>query len=239
MDKAVVLASGGVNSTVAVALTREQYTPYLLHVNWGHRSAEREAIAFQQTASAMGIENTMLVEIPGLAALGTNARASRRLSIEDATTLEKGTPATFALALLPSMLSAAASWAGCIGARRIVVGVSEDHGVPGPAISEFYPDHRIEFIQTFNLMLKYAMPADRELVVEAPLLEMTRAEVVRLGMRLEVPFKLTWSCYANNEKPCNRCLACHIRAMGFLQARLPDPLVLSEKAVVLCERVQG
>ena len=63
MDKAVVLASGGVNSTVAVALTREQYTPYLLHVNWGHRSAEREAIAFQQTASAMGIENTMLVEI--------------------------------------------------------------------------------------------------------------------------------------------------------------------------------
>jgi len=233
MDKAVVLASGGVNSAVAIAVTREQCTPCLLHVNWGHRTAEREAIAFQQTATSMGAESVMLLEMPGLAALGGNARASRRLSIEDASTLDKGTPATFTFGILPAMLSAAAAWAGSIGAKRIIVGVSEDHGVPGPAISELYPDRRIEFIQTFNLMLKYALPADREMVVEAPLLEMTRAEVVRLGMRLEVPFKLTWSCYANNEKPCNRCLACHSRAMGFLQARLPDPLVLSEKTVVL------
>lgn len=233
MDKAVVLASGGINSTVAIAVTREQYELHLLHINWGHRSADREAIAFQQTASAMGIENTMLVEIPALSTWGGNARASRRLAIEDATTLEKGTPATFAFALLPTMLSAAGSWAGSIGARRLVIGVSEDHGVPGPAISELYPDYRIEFIQTFNLMLKYAIPAGQELVVEAPLLEMTRAEIVRLGMRLEVPFKLTWSCYANNEKPCDRCLGCHNRAAGFLQAKLPDPLVLSEKVVVL------
>ncbi|MGQ9650552.1 MAG: 7-cyano-7-deazaguanine synthase [Phycisphaerae bacterium] len=233
MDKAVVLASGGINSTVAIAVTREQYELHLLHINWGHRAAEREATAFQQTASIMGIENTMLVEMPALSIWGGNARASRRLAIEDAATLEKGTPATFAFALLPTMLSTAASWAGSIGARHLVIGVSEDHGVPGPPISELYPDYRIEFIQTFNLMLKYAIPAGQELVVEAPLLEMTRAEIVRLGTRLEVPFKLTWSCYANNEKPCDRCLGCHNRVAGFLQAKLPDPLVLSEKVVVL------
>jgi 7-cyano-7-deazaguanine synthase len=181
----------------------------------------------------MGIETSLRVEIPDLAAFGGNARASKRMSIEDASTLQKATPATFAFGILPSMLSVAATWANTLGARRIIVGISEDHGVPGPAISELYPDHRIEFIQTFNLMLKYAMPADRELVVEAPLLDLTRPEVIRLGMRLDVPFKLTWSCYANNTNPCNRCLGCHNRSAGFLQAKLPDPLILSERTIVL------
>ncbi len=233
MDKAVVLASGGINSTVATAVIREQYTACLLHVGWGHRSAEREASAFQQTASAMGIETSLRVEISDLAAFGGNARASKRMSIEDASTIQKTTPATFAFGVLPSMLSVAATWANTLGAKRIIVGVSEDHGVPGPAISELYPDHRIEFVQTFNLMLKYAMPADRELVVEAPLLDLTRPEVIRLGMRLDVPFKLTWSCYASNTEPCNRCLGCHNRSAGFLQAKLPDPLILSERTIVL------
>jgi 7-cyano-7-deazaguanine synthase len=233
MDKAVVLASGGINSTVAAAVIREQYTPCMLHINWGHRSAEREASAFRQTAATMGFETTMLTELPDLASFGGNARVSKRMSIEDASTLQKGTPATFMLGLLPTMLSTAAIWAGTIGATRIILGISEDHGVPGAAISELYPDNRTEFIQTFSLMLAYAMPANRELVVEAPLLELSRSEVIRLGMRLEVPFKLTWSCYANNDKPCGRCLGCHARSSGFLQAKLPDPLVLSEKTVVL------
>jgi 7-cyano-7-deazaguanine synthase len=233
MDKAVVLASGGINSTVAAAVVREQYTPCLLHINWGHRSAAREASAFQHTATALGAETTMVFQMPDLATFGGNARGSRRMSIEDATTLEKGTPATFVFGLLPTMLSAAAAWAGSLGATRIIIGISEDHGVSGPAISELYPDYRIEFIQTINLMLKYAAPAGRELVVETPLLELTRPEVIRLGMRLEVPFKQTWSCYANTDKPCNRCLGCHTRSSGFLQAKLPDPLVLSEKTMVL------
>lgn len=233
MEKAVVLASGGINSTVAVAVAKEQYVPYMLHVNWGHRSAEREASVFQQIATAMGVENTVLVDLPDLATFGGNARGSRRLPVEDATTIEKGTPATFVPGLLPTLISTAAALAGSIGASRIILGISEDHGVPGPAISELYPDHRIEFVQTCNLMLKYALPADREMTVEAPLLELTRPEVIRLGLRLEVPFKLTWSCYTNNDQPCNRCLACHSRSAGFLLAKLPDPLVLSEKTVVL------
>jgi 7-cyano-7-deazaguanine synthase len=232
MEKAVVLASGGINSTVAAAIAREQYTPCLLHINWGHRAAAREATAFQQTASALGIETTMQLEMPDLGILGGTARGSKRISIEDATTLEKGTPATFMPGLMPAMLSAAAVWAGSLGARRIVIGISEDHGVPGPAISELYPDYRVEFIQTINLMLKYAVPPDREITVDAPLLELTRPEVIRLGTRLDVPFKLTWSCYANNDKPCNRCLACHTRTAGFLQAKLADPLVLPEKVLV-------
>jgi 7-cyano-7-deazaguanine synthase len=231
MEKAVILVSGGINSAVAAAVTREQYAPCLLHVNWGHRTAEREMTAFEQLASALSIETTMIADMPCLGTFGGNARSSKRLAIEDATTVgDKSTPATFALGVLPTMLSAAATWAGALGAKRVVVGISEDHGIPGPPISELYPDYRIEFVQAFNLMLNYAKPAGRELIVEAPLLELSRAEVIRLGSRLEVPFQLTWSCFANNEKPCGRCLPCTTRTEGFLRARIPDPSIVTEPA---------
>lgn len=228
MDKVVVLASGGINSTVAVALAREQYEPALLHVAWGHRAAERELTAFQQVSSALRIEKTTVAELSGVATFGGSARVSKRLSIEDAGAMGNGTPSTFTLGLLPGMLSLAAAWASSLGAKRIVLGISEDHGVPGPAISEIYPDHRLEFLQTYNLMLSYAKPSHYELVVEAPLIDMKRSEVVRLGHRLGVPFEGTWSCYKGDENPCGRCRACATRAAGFLQTKTPDPLLLEE-----------
>lgn len=229
MDTAVVLSSGGINSTVAAAIAREQYEPALLHVNWGHRAAERELEAFKQIAAFMRVERTVVADLSCLSSFGGNARVSKRMNIEDASTLGSGTPSTFMLGQLPTLLSVAATYAGGIGAKRIILGISEDHGVPGPPISELYPDHRIEFLQAFNLMLNYAKPPDRELIVEAPLIELTRAEVLQLGRRMDVPFEKTWSCYRNNDRPCGRCRPCVTRAAGFIQARLPDPLEL-EKA---------
>lgn len=230
MDTAVILASGGINSTVAAAVAREQYEPALLHVAWGHRAADRELAAFQQIAAALRIEKTIVAELSCMALFGGNSRVSKRLVIEDATTLGNEPPATFVLGLLPSMLSLAAAWAGAIGAKRIVLGISEDHGLPGPAVSELYPDHRIEFLQTFNLMLNYAKPPARELMVEAPLIELTRPEVMRLGQRFDIPFEKTWSCYQNNDTPCRRCRPCATRAAGFLRAKMSDPLLLQETA---------
>lgn len=226
MDKAVVLCSGGINSSVAAAIMREQSTPALLHVAWAHRSSDRELLAFQQVAAALRIEKTLVAELSCMSAFGGSARVSKRLAVEDATTLRKEPPATYMLGLMPSLLSLAATWAGSIGAKRIIVGTSENHGVPGPVISELYPDYRRDFLQAFNLMLQYAKPPDRELIVEAPLLDLTRAEVIQLGARLSVPFERTWSCYSNNDHPCVRCWACTSRATGFLQAGIPDPLML-------------
>ncbi len=230
MEKAVVLVSGGINSAVAAATAREQYHPALLHVAWGHRSAERELACFERLAAAMNIETTLVAELPCMAAFGGSARVSRRHAIEDAGTLGRGTPATFTPGLMPAMLSLAAAWAGAIGARHIVVGVSEDHRVPGPVISELYPDYRRELFQSFNILLHYGKPANRDLQVETPLIDLARAEVVRLGELAGVPFDRTWSCYADNKTPCNRCLGCTTRANGFLQARIPDPLLLEPVA---------
>lgn len=226
METAVVLVSGGVNSAVAAAAAREQYDTALLHVNWGHRAAEREAQSFERIAADLRVEQVQTICLSQIAAFGGNARVSKRVTMEDASALGQGTPATFVLGLMPTLLSVATTWAGTIGARRIILGISEDHSVPGPPVSELYPDHRMEFVQAYNLMLAYAKPTRRELCVEAPLIELNRSEVVQLGQRLNVPFDKTWSCYQGGERPCGRCLACVTRTSGFMQANLPDPLEL-------------
>ena len=226
MDRAVVLLSGGINSAVAAAIAKEHYELALLHVAWGHRTAERELAAFHEVAASLNVEQTLVADLSCMAAIGANARTSRRLSIEDAGVVGRSIPATFAFGLLPGMLSLAAAWAGSIRAPRVVLGVSENHGTTTTPISKIYPDRRREFVQAFNLMLQYAKPADRNLFVEAPLIDLPRADVVKLGHRLHVPFDRTWTCYSSNTAPCHRCIACVNRESGFLQAGIPDPLVL-------------
>ncbi len=226
MDKAIVLVSGGVNSAVTAAVGREQYEMHMLHAAWGHRAAEREAACLDQLATLLRIDRKLVAEMPWMSSFAGNSRTSRKLAMEDMSSLGRQTPSTFVLGLLPTLLSMAATWAGSIGARRILIGISEDYGVPGPPISQMYPDHRREFLQTFNLMLDYAKPQGRELVVEAPLAELTRQEVVLLGRRLKVPFEKTWSCYRGNDELCGKCLGCVTRAAGFLRAGIPDPLML-------------
>ena len=106
-----------------------------------------------------------------------------------------------------------------------VVGISEDHGVQGPAIGDLYPDHRGTFLQTFNLMLHYAKAEERELQVDAPLLDLSKAEVIQLGRQLKVPLDRTWTCYSGGDRPCGHCRACATRGAAFLQTGHPDPLL--------------
>lgn len=230
MEKAIVLVSGGLNSAVAAAVSREQYDVHLLHVQWGHRTADRELACFEQLAAWLRVEQKLVADMSWLASFGGNARTNRKVSIEDLSTLGNATPSTFVPGLMPTMLSAASAWAASMGAKRVIVGTSEDHDVPGPAISQLYPDYRREFLQTFNLMLEYAKPRNRELLVEAPLAELSRQEVVLLGRRSKLPFEYTWSCYRDGDDPCGKCLGCTTRAAGFLRSSVPDPLLLQPAA---------
>jgi 7-cyano-7-deazaguanine synthase len=223
MTKAVILCSGGINSSVMAAAAREQYEPALLHVSWGHRSAERELAAFGQIAAALQIEQTKVVELSGGGLFGTNPRTTRRNPHDEYPATH---PAPFTVGLLPAFIGLAACWAEAIGAPRIMLGVTENHETGGTPISDLYPDYRREFVQTANLMLQYGKRPGEELLVEAPLLELSRVDVVKLGNLLGVPFAHTWSCYGFNDTPCGKCLGCITRVSGFLRAGLPDPLQL-------------
>ncbi len=228
MHKAVVLVSGGVNSLVAAAAAREQYEPALLHVGWGHRSDTREAACFEQIAATLKIEQARTADLNCFLTIGNGARVSKRQAIEDADALSPGdvtTPPSFSLGLLPSLLSLAAAWAASLSARRIIIGTCENPGTLAVDHAHLYPDYRREFMQAFNLMLQYGKPRERELLVEAPLLELSRAEIVKLGDVMGVPFEHTWSCFSSSDEPCGRCLGCANRTNGFLQAGIPDPLL--------------
>jgi len=227
MTKAVVLMSGGVGSLVAAAVAREQYDIALLHVNWGHRSAEREQSCFERLAASFKLENVRCVDLSLLQTIGGSARLSRRLPIEDAHITDaeaRSTPPSFTMGLLPLLIGTAGMWAQSLNAARIILGVSENHGTSSLPISHLYPDYRREFSQAANLALYYGKPRDRELILETPLIELTRAEVIRLGDSMGVPFEHTWSCFASDENACGRCLGCMTRAAGFLQAAIPDPV---------------
>ena len=232
MEKAIVLVSGGINSAVAAALARDHYEPILLHLNWGHRTAEREKQAFEELAAALDLRKTHIADLSAIASLSGGSRASKKLPIEDANALPLRTAGTFTPGLLPSMLGIAAALAAGTKAGRIILGINEDHQIPPlPAMSTFYPDYRREFVQAFNLMLRYALPSETDLIVELPLIDLSRAEIVRLGQRCNLPFEHTWSCYSNPAQPCRRCLGCTVRAAGFLKAGIPDPLMLEPATV--------
>jgi 7-cyano-7-deazaguanine synthase len=229
-ERAVILVSGGVNSAVAAAIAREQYEPAWLHVAWGHRSGERERSAFQALAQSLKPSAVEVADLSCMAGFGGNARVSRRLSIEDAEALGRQVPGTFAAGLLPSMISVAASWAASLGSRRVILGLNADPQTGKPPLEQLYPDHRPEFVQACNLLLTYSMPADRAVQVEAPVMDLSRSEIVKLAHQLDVPLDQTWSCYADNKAPCQRCLGCANRMAGFLHAGVPDPLFVEAAA---------
>jgi 7-cyano-7-deazaguanine synthase len=230
MEKAVVLVSGGVGSLVAAAAAREQYELALLHVAWGHRSAERERACFDHLAGWLRSDQSRAVDLSCMQLIAAGARVGKKHAIEDAGTLSPdapGPPPSFTPGLLPTLLSLSATWAAQIGARRIILGSSENHATSRLAISQLYPDYRRELLQAFNLVLCYFTSREAQLVVEAPLLELTRAEVVRLGDKMGVPFEQTWSCMAASDRACRRCIACQTRITGFVQANVPDPLLVA------------
>ncbi len=89
-----------------------------------------------------------------------------------------------------------------------------------------YPDNRREFFTNYQYMLESALPPRTKLQILTPLIDLSRTEIIRLGERYKVPFELTWSCYQGAEKPCGRCYGCANRTAGFIEAGLPDPLIL-------------
>ncbi len=93
-----------------------------------------------------------------------------------------------------------------------------------------YPDNRREFILNYQYMIDSAMPERTQIKIETPLIDFSRTEIVKLGQRLKVPFESTWSCYEGGEAPCGKCFGCASRASGFLQAAIPDPLILPTPA---------
>jgi len=216
--RAVILVSGGMDSAVTLALARERgFTCHALSVAYGQRHAS-ELEAAQRVARALGAVEHKTVDID-LRSIGGSALTQDSIAVPDQA--GSGIPATYVPARNTIMLSIALGWAEVLGAGDIFCGVNAvDYSG--------YPDCRPEFIAAFERLANLATKAAVEgaaLRVHAPLMRSSKADIVREGVRLNVDFAATVSCYQADRhgRACRRCDACRLRAQGFADAGVADP----------------
>ena len=216
--RAIVLLSGGLDSATVLAIARSQnYECYALSVEYGQRHrAELEAA--RRIAAALGAHEhrTMRVDLAGI---GGSALTDAKMAVPEA--LAPGIPVTYVPARNTLFLSLALGWAEVIGAGDVFVGVNAvDYSG--------YPDCRPAFIKAFEQLAQVATKAGVEggrFQIHAPLIQMSKADIIRAGSGLGVDFGATVSCYQATEdgRACARCDSCRLRAAGFAAANIPDP----------------
>jgi 7-cyano-7-deazaguanine synthase len=219
--RAVVLLSGGLDSATAAALARRDgWTLYALTVRYGQTHVQ-EIAAARRVAESLGVARHVEMVV-NLGAFGGSALVGEGAVPRDRPLDEKMIPSTYVPARNTVLLAIALAWAETLEAERIVIGVNAlDYSG--------YPDCRPEFIAAFEYLATLgtkAGVAGRPLRIWAPLQYLTKAAIIRLGMELGVDYGLTHSCYdpAPGGQPCGRCDSCRLRARGFEEAGLNDPL---------------
>jgi len=215
---AIVLLSGGLDSATALAVAQERgFACHALSVDYGQRHlAELEAA--RAVARAAGVREHRLMRVD-LAGIGGSALTDTSLAVPEAPTA--GIPVTYVPARNTIMLALALAWAEVLQARDLFIGVNV-------LDSSGYPDCRPEFISAFAALAGVATRAGVEghpCHIHAPLIALTKAQIIREGTRLGVDYAQTVSCYQADEagRGCGRCDACRLRRAGFAEAGLPDP----------------
>jgi 7-cyano-7-deazaguanine synthase len=216
--KAVVLVSGGLDSTTVLAIARSQgYACYTISFDYGQRH-QAELLAASRTAALLGSEQHKVVSLD-LRSIGGSALTDHSLAVPEEETA--GIPVTYVPARNTVFLSIALGWAEVLGAKDIFIGVN--------AVDfSGYPDCRPEYIQAYEKMANLATRAGVEgqaLRILAPLMSMSKAEIVKLGVTLGIDYATTVSCYQATDEglACGLCDSCRLRRLGFEQAGIKDP----------------
>ncbi|PYK62394.1 MAG: 7-cyano-7-deazaguanine synthase QueC [Verrucomicrobia bacterium] len=222
MKRAVVLLSGGLDSATTLAIANDEgYEVFALSFRYGQRH-EIEIVAAQQVAKSLGVSRHRVLEIDlrafGGSALTDTIDVPKNRGEDD---MASGIPVTYVPARNTIFLSYALAWAEVIGAHDIFIGVNAlDYSG--------YPDCRPEFIAQFEKLAQLATKAGVEGThyrIHAPLIEMTKAQIIRKGAKLGVQFSLTISCYdpTPDGGACGECDSCLLRRKGFREAGIGDP----------------
>jgi 7-cyano-7-deazaguanine synthase len=220
--RAVVLLSGGLDSYTAAAIARaDGFELFALTIRYGQRHA-RELDAATRVAKALAVTRHLEIELD-LRNIGGSALTADIPVPLDRDVSEPGIPSTYVPARNTIFLAVALGWAETLDARDLVIGVNAlDYSG--------YPDCRPAFIEAFEALAAVATRAGVEgarFCVHTPLIAMTKAEIITKGLALGLDYGLTHSCYdpAIDGRPCGRCDSCLLRAKGFAEARVADPLL--------------
>ncbi|MEG6585534.1 7-cyano-7-deazaguanine synthase QueC [Dendrosporobacter sp. 1207_IL3150] len=223
--KAVVLLSGGLDSTVCMAVAKSQnYDLYPLSFNYNQRhsielESAKEVAEYYEVTRHLIIENNMNE-------FGGSALTDKSIEVPAANMDSKEIPPTYVPARNLIFLSYALGYAEAIGAERIFIGVNAlDYSG--------YPDCRPEFISLFQKLADYSTKASvqdkKEIIIETPLIQLSKKDIVILGTKLQAPLHLTHSCYRGDGIACGNCDSCILRLRGFKEAGFQDPISYDKK----------
>jgi 7-cyano-7-deazaguanine synthase len=220
--RSVICLSGGMDSCVTAALAVRDTDTYALHFSYGQRTEARELSAARAVALHLGVKDFLHLKIDLFRRIGGSALTDLSIAVPDASAgfrdgqVETHVPVTYVPFRNAHFLSAAVSWAEVLGASRIYVGAVEQD-------SSGYPDCRPAYYQAFQQVIDTGT-RDSSIEILTPLIDKSKAEIVRLGLETKAPLDLTWSCYREEQQACGACESCVLRLRAFAAAGVADPI---------------
>ncbi|MCS7149481.1 MAG: 7-cyano-7-deazaguanine synthase QueC [Caldimicrobium sp.] len=213
-ELAVVLLSGGMDSTVCASVASLNYSLAFLHVQYGQRTEKKELECFYKLCNYFKPEKILIARAHFLRDIGASSLTDVGIPLPKE---ESGIPSTYVPFRNGIFLSIAASWAEAIGGSKIFIGVNQ---------IDFsgYPDCRETFIKAFNKAIEVGTRPETKIEIATPLINLSKREIVELGMKLGTPFELTWSCYGEEDLACGECSSCSLRLRAFVETGFKDPI---------------
>ncbi|HOK39865.1 MAG TPA: 7-cyano-7-deazaguanine synthase QueC [bacterium] len=223
----IVLLSGGMDSCVTTAIAISNSTSVsLLHISYKHRTASRELKSFIDIANYYKIKNRLIVNIDYLIKIGASALTDKKIKVPEFNDKRKKNeiPVTYVPFRNGNFLAIATSWAEAIGANNIYIGAVEED-------SSGYPDTTKVFLKKIEAAINAGTKPETKIKIIAPLLHKKKSEIVKLGIKLNAPLHLSWSCYKNEKKACGICDSCVLRLNGFKEAGIDDKIPYIKKVI--------
>ncbi len=207
------------DSAVCAALAARDFDAYALHFSYGQRTEGRELESARQVAEALDFRDFFHLSIDIFRRIGGSALTDPAIAVpkvSEHSPIGQSIPVTYVPFRNAHFLSAAVSWAEVLGARTIFIGAVEQD-------SSGYPDCRPAYYRAFQQLIRTGT-REGDIEISTPLIHLRKSQIVRLGLELNAPFNLTWSCYSGAEEACGECDSCILRQRAFDEAGTPDPI---------------
>ncbi len=214
---AVIAVSGGMDSCVTAAIANQTHRLALIHINYGQRTETRELKAFHNIADFYKAKKRLVIDFGHFSKIGGSSLTDKSIEVSKADLGSKEIPSSYVPFRNANILSACVSWAEVICAEAVFIGaVYED--------ASGYPDCRPDFFKAFEKMVDLGTKPETKIKIETPIINLSKAEIIKKGIELDAPLYLTWSCYQSEDKACGVCDSCAFRLRGFQQAGVEDPI---------------
>ena len=221
MKKAVVILSGGMDSTTAAFIAKKEgYEIIPLHFNYGQRTEAKELESFNKICDYLGLKNRYVIDIPFFKQIGASALVDENIEVPT-DGIKPGIPITYVPFRNGIFLSIAAAIAEKEKANAIYIGVVEED-------SSGYPDCREEFIKYMEKAINAGTKPETNIEIKTPLIHLKKEDIVKKAIEVGVPLELTWSCYKNEDEACGVCDSCRLRLKGFEKAGVKDIIKYKE-----------